>query len=111
MTESKLCSDTLAWAHSDFIKNDPESQVLLEDYQIRIDIGQKVYDIRTLADMTQRQLGDLAGVGETTIDELEQVDYEGDALAMLVRIAAALSRKVEIRLVSEGSSEGTQPSS
>jgi DNA-binding XRE family transcriptional regulator len=99
MEERKLSSDALAWAHNEFIRNDPESESLLEEYQIRIDIGQQVYDLRSATGMTQGQLANLVGVDESTIDELEQADYEGDSLVMLARIATALQRRVEVRLV------------
>lgn len=99
MEEKKLSSDALAWAHNEFIKNDPEAELLVDEYQIRIDIGQQVYDLRTATGMTQEQLANLVGVDESTIDELEQADYEGDSLVMLARIAAALRRRVEVRLV------------
>jgi DNA-binding XRE family transcriptional regulator len=99
MEERKLSSDALAWAHNEFIRNDPESESLLEEYQIRIDIGQQVYDLRSATGVTQGQLANLVGVDESTIDELEQADYEGDSLVMLARIAAALQRRVEVRLV------------
>ncbi|MFH0825581.1 MAG: helix-turn-helix transcriptional regulator [Pseudomonadota bacterium] len=99
MEDVRLSSDALAWAHREFIKNDPELESLLEEYQLKIDIGQQVYDLRTATDMTQGGLANLVGVDESTINELEQADYEGDSLLMLAKIATALQRRVEVRLV------------
>ena len=60
----------------------------------------KIYDLRTKAGLTQRQLAKLVGTTASVIAQLEDADYEGHALAMLNRIAGALDKRVEIRLVS-----------
>jgi hypothetical protein len=41
----------------------------------------------------------IVGVSEAVIEDIEEADYEGDFLAMATRIASALKRKIEIRLV------------
>jgi hypothetical protein len=39
------------------------------------------------------------GIDPSIIDDIEESDYKGDVLAMASRIANALHRRVEVRLV------------
>lgn len=61
--------------------------------------------IRTLreqAGLTQRQLAELIGTTQSVISRLESDDYEGHSLSMLVRIGAALDRRIAVTSVDEG---------
>ena len=78
-------------------KRDPEMLQIAEDYRV----AQMIYDARTSAGLTQRQLADAVGTTQSVISQLEDADYEGHSLTMLRRIAAALHSKLEIRLVPE----------
>lgn len=62
-------------------------------------IGQMIYDLRTSAGLTQKQLADLAGTDQAVISRLEDADYEGHTMSMLRRIAKALGKRVEVRFV------------
>ena len=63
------------------------------------ELAQKIYELRTKAGLTQRQLANLVGTTASVICRLEDADYEGHSLAMLRRIAAALDKRVEIRFL------------
>jgi DNA-binding XRE family transcriptional regulator len=65
-----------------------------------LEVARKLYELRTQAGLTQRQLAKLVGTSPSAICRLEDADYEGHSLSMLRRIAAALSKGVEIRFVS-----------
>jgi DNA-binding XRE family transcriptional regulator len=99
MTDKNPSSDGFQWAYNEFIKNDPESLALFNEYEVKGEIAQQVYDLRNQAGLTQYQLAQLIGAAESTINELEEADYEGDSLGMLVRIASALNKKLEVRFV------------
>jgi DNA-binding XRE family transcriptional regulator len=103
MTDKNLRSDGFEWAYNEFIKNDPESFALFNEYEVQGEIAQQIYDLRNQAGLTQSQLARLVGIADSTITELEDADYEGDSLRMLVRIASALKKKLEIRFVSSAS--------
>lgn len=62
-------------------------------------IARMVLEARTAAKLTQAELADLAGTTQLVIARLEDADYEGHSLRMLRRIARALNRELEIRLV------------
>lgn len=62
-------------------------------------IGRKIYELRTKAGMSQRELAKLVGTTASVICRLEDADYRGHSVAMLQRIAHALNNKIEIRFV------------
>jgi len=76
-------------------KTDPEMLQLAEDYRV----AQMVYDARTAAGMTQKQLAEAVDTTQSVISKLEDAEYDGHSLSMLRRVAKALHRRVEIRLV------------
>jgi transcriptional regulator with XRE-family HTH domain len=59
----------------------------------------RIYELRTEAGLTHRQLAKLVGMSPSAICRLETGDYEGHSLSMLRRIATALSKRGEIRFV------------
>lgn len=62
-------------------------------------MAQLIYDARTKAGLTQKELAKLVGTTQSVIARLEDADYEGRSLTMLNRIAGALARRVEVRFV------------
>lgn len=74
---------------------DPECLHISEDYRV----AQLIYDARTEAGITQKQLAETIGTTQSVISQLEDADYEGHSLSMLRKVAAALGRKVELRFV------------
>jgi predicted transcriptional regulator len=76
---------------------DPAMMQIAEGFRI----AQMVYDVRTAAGMTQKQLADAIGTTQSVISRIEDAEYDGHGLAMLRRIAKALGQRVEIRMVPE----------
>jgi transcriptional regulator with XRE-family HTH domain len=66
---------------------------------LNAEIARKVYDLRTKAGISQRELAKRVGTSASAICRLEASDYEGHSLSMLKRIAEALDRRIEIRFV------------
>ncbi|MGB6064587.1 MAG: helix-turn-helix transcriptional regulator [Desulfomonilaceae bacterium] len=109
MTEGpKFASDGLKWLYDKYIKNDPESIDLLKEYEVRAEIAKQIYELRNQAGLTSAELADRADVDEAVIEALEQADYEGDAFSMLIRIASALNKKLEVHFVPASSAEPTE---
>ena len=95
----KFQSPALQYTYNRYIGHDPK---LVEEYEeevINADIARKVYDLRTKAGLSQRQLAKKIGTTASVICRLEDADYEGHSLSMLKRIAEALDKRVEIRFV------------
>jgi ribosome-binding protein aMBF1 (putative translation factor) len=107
MEEKKLTSDAFQWAYNKYIGSDPEEVALYEEERIKADVAQAVYNLRNQANLSRDQLAELVGTTESVIEDIEEADYEGDFLAMASKIATALHRRVEVRLVPVGDIEST----
>jgi ribosome-binding protein aMBF1 (putative translation factor) len=62
-------------------------------------VASMIHEARTEAGLTQRELAELVGTRQSAIARLEDAEYGGHSLSMLVRVAAALSKRIEIRFV------------
>jgi DNA-binding XRE family transcriptional regulator len=92
-------SKALQYAFDRYIGTDPARIESYEEELVNTELARKVYDLRTEAGLTQKQLAKLVGTTPSVISRLEDADYEGHSMAMLRRIAAALGKRVEIRFV------------
>jgi len=92
-------TDAVEILHRRYFEGKPEMMALLEEERANAEIARQIFDLRTEAGLTQRKLAKLVGTSASVIDDLEEADYEGNALAMLRRIAASLNKRVEIQLV------------
>ncbi len=92
-------SDALQFAYKRYIEDDPERVASFEDEVANAELAAKIYDLRTQAGLSQRELAKLVGTTASVICRLENADYEGHSLSMLRRIATALNKRVEIRFV------------
>jgi ribosome-binding protein aMBF1 (putative translation factor) len=81
-----------------FVGDDPERQTMLDEEVVNVEAAQLVYDLRTKAGLSQRELAKKVGTTASVICRMEQADYEG-SLPMLRRIAGALDRRLELRAV------------
>ena len=83
-----------------YVANDPKAVESFEQELINAEIAQKIYDLRTKAGLSQRELARRVGTTASAICRLEDADYDGHSLFMLKRIAEAVDKRVEIRFVS-----------
>ncbi len=95
----KPTTDALEILHRRYYEGKPDRIAALEEAEANDAVARKIYELRTKAGLTQRQLAKLVGTSASVICLLEDADYEGHSMAMLNRIAAALNRRVEIRFV------------
>ena len=72
----------------------PDMIERFEEEEIKLDIAQHIYDLRDSTGQTQEEFGELVGIDPIIIDDLEESDYEGDSLAVLLHIEKALRRHV-----------------
>jgi len=85
--------------HRRYYAGRPERLAALEEERVNAQVARQIYELRTKAGLSQRELGKLVGTTASVICRLEDADYDGPSLAMLRRIAAALDQRVEIRFV------------
>jgi ribosome-binding protein aMBF1 (putative translation factor) len=76
--------------------NDSQLCEQIERETVDAQVAQLIYDARTKAGLTQKQLASLIGTRQPNIARLEDADYEGHSLTMLQRIAEALNQRLEI---------------
>ena len=82
------------------IRNKPARRRGVEKAKLNARIAEMIHQERTKAGLSQVQLAELVGTTQSVISRLEDADYDGHSLAMLGRIAEALHKRVEVRLVS-----------
>ena len=82
--------------------DNPELRQHADEALINAEVAQQIFDVRSKAKLTQKQLAELVGTTQSVIARLEDADYEGHSLSMLQRIASALNKRLEIRFVSGG---------
>jgi len=92
-------SDALQYLHDRYFGDNPKRLASLEAERINLDIACKIYDLRTKAGMSQRELARRIGTSAANICRLENADYQGHSLSMLRRIAAALEMRVDVRFL------------
>jgi predicted transcriptional regulator len=78
--------------------DDAELQEMVEVASINAEVAQLIYEVRTKAGLTQKELAELIGTKQPVIARLENADYEGHSLSMLQKIAHVLDKRVEIHL-------------
>ncbi len=95
--------DAVKILHRLYYEERPDRVASLEAERLKVEMGQRIYDLRTDARLTQNQLAEKVGITRKVIDTLEETDYEdhelGDAVLMLQRIAKALGKRVEFQVV------------
>jgi len=99
MSTKKKTTDAIDIIHERYFRGKPDMLAMLEEARVNDDIARKIYDLRTAAGLTQRQLAKLVGTTASVICRLEDADYQGHSLAMLNRIAAALNKRLRIEFV------------
>ena len=98
-TKRRFDSPALQHTYDKFVTNDPELVAEYEHNIVNIGIAQRIYELRTKAGLTQRELASKVGTTASVICRLEDADYEGHSMSMMNRIALALGHRVEVRFV------------
>ena len=98
---STTICDAMTIIRHEVFGDDPEFPLLMAECTVIADIQQAVYDLREQAGLTQEQFAERVGVEPSVIDDLEEGDYDGDSMAMLLKIAVAFGKKCELRLVED----------
>jgi len=82
-----------------FVGDDPVRVASFESARLSMKVAQQIYDLRTAAGLTQRQLASIIGTSASVICQLEASDYAGHSLSMLQRVASAFSARIELKFV------------
>lgn len=98
-TKRKFESAAVQELYDELVGGDPSAQEEFEEGLVNIEAAQLIYDMRTQAGLSQRELARKVGTSASAINRLESADYDGHTIAMVRRIATALSRRLELRAV------------
>ncbi len=80
----------------------PQFQQRMDEERVKSLAARTIYEARTAAGWTQKQLAEKIGTQQPVIARLEDADYEGHTVSMLQRIAAAFDKRIEIRFAPYG---------
>ena len=92
-------SEALQELYDELIGDDPKKRGDYEEALVNVKAAQLLFDMRTAAGLSQRELARRVGTTASVICRLEDADYSGHTLAMLNRVASALGRRIELRAV------------
>jgi ribosome-binding protein aMBF1 (putative translation factor) len=82
------------------IGDDADLRQMIAEETLNAQVARMIYEARTAAGLTQKELAERVGTKQPVIARLEDADYAGHSLSMLHRIAAALGKELDIRFVS-----------
>jgi transcriptional regulator with XRE-family HTH domain len=97
--KTKGSTDAVGLLYRRHIEGKPEIESILDEERGKAEVARLVYEARTQAGLTQKELADRIGTTPSVISRLEDADYGGHSLSMLRRIAAAVGQRVQIRFV------------
>ena len=89
------------------IGDDQELRRMVAEETVNAKLAQAICDLRTQAGLTQGEMARRAGTTQPVIARLEDADYQGHSLRMLIRIASALDREVDVRFVGSSGKAGS----
>lgn len=98
MTRKKETTDAVEILHRRFVKDDPQRRASLQEEHVNAQVARLIFDARSQAGLTQRELAERVGTTQSVISRLEDGDYQGHSLTMLNRIAAALNQRLTVTL-------------
>lgn len=87
------------------VENNRRLKPLVEEERVNLQAALAIREARKKAGLTQAQLAGEIGTTQSVIARLENADYRGHTLRVVEAIAAALGRRVEIRLLPPGGRE------
>ncbi len=97
----KKTTDALEILHRRYYEGKPDRIAALEEAEANDAVARKIYELRTKAGLTQRQLAKLVGTSASVICLLEDADYEGHSLSMLRKVAQATGKRVVFQFVDQ----------
>ena len=99
--EKKTTSSAAEIMHRRYIKDNKKRLKYIDKERKRVEIAQKIYALRTQANLTQQELAKRVGTKQSVISRLESADYKGHTLKMLDKIADAVHCHLTIDFIPE----------
>lgn len=90
--------DGVAILRDRYVGDNPDRLAQLHEERVSADVAQLIYDVRTGAGLSQKELAALIGTTQSVVSRLEDSDYGGRSLSVLERIARALGKKLTVTM-------------
>jgi DNA-binding XRE family transcriptional regulator len=92
-------SAALQYVYDRYIAGDPKRLASVEEERENLDIACQIYELRTKAGLSQRELARRVRTSASAICRLEDADYKGHSLSMLRKIAAVFGQRIQVRFI------------
>ncbi len=99
MNHKKTTSDGLKILYQRYYKNNPQRQLELEKARLDDRVAKEIVKFKKINNLSTKDLANLLDLEESTIESLENAEYEGDSFLMLNIIARGLKMKVKFELI------------
>jgi len=97
--KKKTTTNAVKILHKRYIGTKGKRLESLERERENLNIAEQIYNLRTQAGLSQKQLADLVGTTQSVISRLEDADYDGHSLAMLRKIGMGLHQRIHVQFV------------
>ncbi len=87
MNHKKITSDGLKILYQRYYKNNPQRQLELEKARLDDRVAKEIVKLKEINNLSTKDLANLLDLEESTIESLENAEYEGDSFLMLNIIA------------------------
>jgi ribosome-binding protein aMBF1 (putative translation factor) len=98
MSTRERTADAVTILRQRYVGEDPARKASLEQERTHAKIARQIFDLRTRAGLSQKELAERVRTTQSVISRLEDADYEGHSLSMLQRIAEVLGARLEVDL-------------
>ncbi len=99
MANGKKTTDAVEILRRRYIKRSKKRLASLARERENLRIAEQIYELRTAAGLSQKDLARRIGTTQSVISRLEDAGYDGHSLMMLERIAHVLGQRVCIHFV------------
>lgn len=99
--KKRTTTEAVTILHNRYIRANKKRLRSIEREREKSNIAEQIYNLRTQAGLSQKQLAKMIGTTQSVISRLEDADYNAHSLAMLRKIGAALHQRVHVKFVPE----------
>ena len=101
MAKKKQAPAALQYLDPSFFEHSPKHRAAAEEARANQEIARALYDLRVQAGLSHKDLARASGVTARTLQKLEANESPRQSLSLLRQIAAALGKRVELKLVAQ----------
>lgn len=97
--KKKTTTNAVKILHKRYIGAKDKRLESLDTERENLHIAEQIYNLRTRAGLSQKQLADLVGTTQSVISRIEDADYDAHSLTTLRKIAMGLHQRIHVQFV------------